>query len=357
MQLKKVVNHGNSRWRVSTYIDGRRKQRFFTSKKLAVEWIKFLKVDEKSGNFWSDISTEEQRDIILAYKLAASKGLSIYRCLLQTPQQINPKPLSVSDAILEYQEIINQRSLRPRTLKQTQHNLSLLAEEFGNESVHCVTAGNLEKWFQRRNWKRSTVDGVIAKIGPFFSWLVREGLIDKSPCGAIRRPIRDNSKPPSILSVKAANELLNVAKRLDPEFAKYFAIGIFAGVRPHEIERLDDKDITERYIEITAANAKCRKRRLVNVLPNLKEWLKVSPNTPLKNKRRRKLALIKAAGISWAHDIMRHSYASYHLAHFSSADKTALELGHRDTNMLFRHYRQLVTREEAEKFWAIRPEL
>ena len=79
MLLKKVVNHGNVRWRVSTYIDGRRKQRFFNSKKLAVEWIKFLRVDENSGSFWSDISTEEQRDIILAYKLAASKGLSVYR--------------------------------------------------------------------------------------------------------------------------------------------------------------------------------------------------------------------------------------------------------------------------------------
>jgi len=100
--VKKVVNHGNSLWRVSTYIDGRRKLRFFASKKLAIEWIKFLKDDEKSGNFCSDISTEEQRNIILAYRLAASKGLSIYLCILQTPTQINPKPLSVSDAILEY---------------------------------------------------------------------------------------------------------------------------------------------------------------------------------------------------------------------------------------------------------------
>ena len=93
----------------------------------------------------------------------------------------------------------------------------------------------------------------------------------------------------------------------------------------------------------------------MNVLPNLKEWLKVSPETPLKNKRRRKLAIIKAAGLNWAHDIMRHSYASYHLAQFESADKTALEMGHRDTQMLFRHYRELVTKEEAQAYWAIEP--
>ena len=315
-----------------------------------MEWIKLLRVDENSGNFWSDISTEEQRDIILAYKLAASKGLSVYRCLLQTPARAELKPLPLSEAVLEYQEVIKQRSL-----KQTQLFLSQLADEFGNELVHCVTASLLEKWFQKRNWKRSTIDGVIAKIGPFFSWLVREEYIEKSPSSIIQRPINDDCAPPKIFSVEETVKLLTTALRLDPPYAKYFAIGLFAGVRPHEIERLKEKDISERYIEITAATAKCRKRRLVNVLPNLKEWLKVSPKTPLKNKRRRKLALIKAADISWPHDIMRHSYASYHLAHFCSADKTALEMGHRDTQMLFRHYRQLVTREAAEAFWAIWP--
>jgi len=355
MQIRKVVNHSNTRWRVSTYVAGKRKQRFFASKKLAVEWMKLLRADEICGNFWAEISIEEQRDIISAYKLAASKGLSVYRCLLQTPPQLDLKPLPVSDAVLEYQGVIKQRSLRPRSLKQTQHILSQLAEEFGNELVHCVTASLLEKWFQKRNWKRSTIDGVIAKIGPFFSWLVREGYIEKSPSSVVQRPINDDCAPPKIFSVEEAVKLLRTAFRLDPPYAKYFAIGLFAGIRPNEIDRLTEEGISERYIEITAATAKCRKRRLVNVLPNLKDWLKVSEETPLKNKRRRKWAIIKAAGISWSQDIMRHSYASYHLAQFESADKTALEMGHRDTQMLFRHYRELVTKEEAQAYWAIEP--
>ena len=204
MQIKKVVNHGHTRWRVSTYVAGKRRQRFFASKKLAVEWMKRLRVDEDCGNFWSEISIEEQRDIISAYKLAASKGLSVYRCLLQTPPQLDLKPLSVLDAILEYKEVIKQRSLRPASLTQTQLHLSQLAEEFGNELAHCVTASLLEKWFQKRNWKRSTIDGVIAKIGPFFSWLVREGHIEKSPSSAIQRPINDDTGPPKIFSAQEA---------------------------------------------------------------------------------------------------------------------------------------------------------
>ena len=41
-----------------------------------------------------------------------------------------------------------------------------------------------------------------------------------------------------------------------PPHANYFAIGLFAGVRPHEIGGLSPRDISDRYIEITARIAK-----------------------------------------------------------------------------------------------------
>ena len=148
MQLKKVVNHNNTRWRISAYVERKRVQRFFSSKKLALEWMRVVKVDESCVNFWSEISTEEQRDIISAYKLAASKGLSVYRCLLKSPAQLELKPIPVSAAILEYQAVIKQKALRPTSLKQTQRFLDYLADEFGNELVHCVSSSLLEKWFQ-----------------------------------------------------------------------------------------------------------------------------------------------------------------------------------------------------------------
>lgn len=45
---------------------------------------------------------------------------------------------------------------------------------------------------------------------------------------------------------------------------------------------------------------------------------------------------------------------SYHLAAFESAAKTALEAGHSE-QMLFNHYRAVVTQETALEFWSIRP--
>jgi integrase len=63
-----------------------------------------------------------------------------------------------------------------------------------------------------------------------------------------------------------------------------------------------------------------------------------------------------AAGImEWPDNALRHSFASYHLAHFKNAAATALELGHHDSRITFAHYRELVKPKEAERYWNIRP--
>ncbi|HUF63040.1 MAG TPA: hypothetical protein VMN36_13265 [Verrucomicrobiales bacterium] len=53
----------------------------------------------------------------------------------------------------------------------------------------------------------------------------------------------------------------------------------------------------------------------------------------------------------------RHSYASYHLAHFRNASDLALQLGHHNTEVLFAHYRELVSPDAAAAYWKIYPGL
>ena len=52
----------------------------------------------------------------------------------------------------------------------------------------------------------------------------------------------------------------------------------------------------------------------------------------------------------------RHHASYLYLAYHCSPDRTAHELGYRDTTMLYLYYRELVTQEEAQKFWSIKPE-
>jgi integrase len=65
---------------------------------------------------------------------------------------------------------------------------------------------------------------------------------------------------------------------------------------------------------------------------------------------------LNAAGIeNWPVNALRHSFASYHLARGQNAAQTSLQLGHAESAILFRHYRELVTAEAAEAFWQIFP--
>ena len=144
------------------------------------------------------------------------------------------------------------------------------------------------------------------------------------------------------------------AAAADPGMIPYLALGLFAGVRPMEIERLSWKNILSGFIEITADKAKTRQRRLISIADNLQQWLNLGGELPVTNKRKRIAKLISYIGLNWKPDIMRHSFASYHLALHRNEALTCYEMG--DNSMtLFRHYRKLVTQEQAAEFFAIRP--
>ena len=73
---------------------------------------------------------------------------------------------TIAEAVTCYLDIKEGQGLRPKSIKQIRWNLSLLNKVFGQMQCDQIRSTMLEKWFQIRGWKRSTVDGAIAKIGP-----------------------------------------------------------------------------------------------------------------------------------------------------------------------------------------------
>src|SRR4030095_16312948 len=106
--------------------------------------------------------------------------------------------------------------------------------------------------------------------------------------------------------------------------------------------------------------AKTARRRFVRMQPNLREWLlperKHKGAVVGENFRKQFDETRAAAGITdWPENALRHSFASYHLAHFTDAAALALEMGHTDSGMIFECYRQLVRPKDAERYWNIKP--
>src|SRR5262249_4468658 len=75
------------------------------------------------------------------------------------------------------------------------------------------------------------------------------------------------------LTPKEAESLM-LATDNDIELLPYHALGLFAGIRPFELQRLDWQhvDLTERHIEIVSAVSKTGRRRIIDMESNLAAW-------------------------------------------------------------------------------------
>jgi hypothetical protein len=121
-------------------------------------------------------------------------------------------------------------------------------------------------------------------------------------------------------------------------------------------------DLAGGFITVAADKAKTRQRRLVPILPSLAQWLapyagqtgNVWQGT-LGDLEEARGETVKAAGVPWKHNALRHSFISYRLAEIQNAAQVALEAGNSPT-LVFRHYRELVKPEAAKAWFAIAPE-
>jgi len=139
----------------------------------------------------------------------------------------------------------------------------------------------------------------------------------------------------------------------------YVTLGLFAGLRPFETVRLKRGDINlgARVLTVTGKRSRSRSRRHVTISGNLAQWLDGwdPPGHTYWHVRDMIQAAAKASGVELAPDVLRHSFASHHLALHRDAALTAHEMGHHNQETLYRHYRELVSQEDARAYFEISP--
>ena len=218
--------------------------------------------------------------------------------------------------------------------------------------VADVIKGDVEKWLASGNWASATRRTYLIDVVTLFSFAMKEGWCGQNVAALVERPTLDE-RPPGIFTVEHAATLIETALLTDPPIATYIAVGLFAGLRPSEAIRFKLAHVVGDYLHVFATKTRSRRRRLVTVTPALSRILASGCEITLNNFTKRLRKVRKTAGVPWPHDVLRHSFASYHLAMHGSAEKTALELGHTETGTLFNHYRELVTKADADTFFGV----
>ena len=242
--------------------------------------------------------------------------------------------------------------------KRTQSDFRYLTQRFlkvvpglAARRVRSVSSKECAQWLELAFSTPSQRKKGRAALSCVFSTAVRFGYCDVNPVNRVRAP-RVREKRMRILSRGEIQELLRTAGSYKGGIClPAVAIMLYAGVRPQEVARLTWEDVhqRERCIHILPRHSKTGGARQVTIYEPLARILqriccrkqgKICPP----DWRRHWQALHRAAGWCkelgrpWQPDVLRHTFASCHLATFHSYERLQQELGHRSSRLLRTRY-------------------
>jgi len=350
------------------YLDLRpfnRGRKFFKTKAEAeAERLRQITTLERHGREAVGLLPGELSAIIQAREKLAKHGKTIddaaafYLDYLERIRRCNVTVAELANEVLEAKRKDGMSTTYIGDLKK---RLARFSADFGNRTIAAITVEELDNWLRNLECGPKSRANFRANVGVMFSYAERRRVIDSNPVLRTAQP-KLVDKPPEIFAVDELASLLHAALSNAPAVVPMLAIGAFAGLREAEIKRLDWAEIDRRrgHIEIKSSKAKSARRRIVEMQPNLRDWLRpyagmTSAVVPVN--ARKKLDLVrKAAGFArWPKNGLRHSFASYRLAACHDAPRVASELGHTSPHMLYSTYRELVLPEEAQRYWKIIP--
>ena len=318
-------------------VNGKRKRLYFKDARSAAAELERLKIKaRRQGQAGLDMPDALRAEAVDCARRLKPYGKTIADATAFYLHRLAAKESArVSQAVDDY--------LRARTPGLSESHLSDISsrlgrfkEDFGERPTRTVSAQEVEYWLfggDGAALSPQTVSNRRAILHAFFGWLLRQKLIEFNPVAAIAKPKVVRGAP----EIWAPADLERLLKAAPPELVPVLAIGAFGGLRTSELLRLSWSEVAlERgFIEITAGKAKSSRRRLVKIEPNLAEWLapytgQTGPAWALgwRSYHEATARLCGDLGLEWPENGLRHSFASYHLAHFQSAETLALQMGH-----------------------------
>jgi integrase len=338
-----------------------RSRRTFADLKEAKEFSHLKKIERTNHGIGAISLTERQRADALEYdRMMAPYGVTPMEALRDwiKRHELNFRSETAGNAFKAFMESKTNDGLRARYLDDLRVRVGRFAEAFADRPLAGIEPREIDRYLREKGVKPLTRNSISVRLGVFFEFARTCGWVQVNPVNELTKA-KVAPHPPGILSVDQTARLLECASA---ETLPFIALGAFAGIRSAEIGRLSWEDIRweEKLVEVSAGSSKTASRRFVKMQPNLLAWLapyRTAKGAIAPDRLHKRLQADRAnAGIlHWPQNGLRHSFASYHMAHFRNAADTALELGHSNSAITFKHYRELVTPGEAERFWRIAP--
>lgn len=386
----KVLKESGKRetfWKVITpKLGGGSSRRFFKEEKDADTYMEQQQIQLSNyGTAGANLDERLRGKAIAADEILSPLGLDLldaakhYAAFIKTSRSGIP----LSEAVERFLKTRSGSEYSPVYKKAIAHRLKRLVEMFPDRTTRQLSSSDVDAFLSGCGGIES-VKGFRSTTKAFFNHWVEEGQCDKNP---VRKgKSEDVTYAVEILSPEQCAILL---ASCTADTLPSVAIGMFAGLRSSEIERLNWSNVRLSESVIILGKEVARKtgsRRVVPIHPTLAKWLQpyakesgmIQPSDfrklfdrvrvtagfkPSFSKRNddELQALLKASKgrkeklTPWPSNCLRHSAISYAMADCGDQSKVASWAGNSPA-MIKKHYDAQATPSAAVKFYSITPD-
>jgi integrase len=353
-------------------VNGKRERTFFKNRIAADTYAEQQRIArENMGTAAFSIDDAVRHDAVTAKKILAPFKATLTEAAKYFVKHARPRGGSKTmlDLVTEILDAKKKLGRRKSTLDDYRFVFNRFNRSYGERMAHDVHQNDVEAWLDGNTKSLATRRIYMKFLNTLFAYALKRGYMAVNPLDSLEMP-QVLLKPPAIFTVEQTISFLRaVVKKPELELLPYVSIGLFAGLRPTEMTRLEWSHVRldQRVILVNADASKTSQKRFVDISDNLLAWLSPiakdsgaltprSLSVRVREAWRKTMEYEHGKIEKWPQDGMRHSYATYHLAHHKNAPLTSLQMGHTSPQMLFNHYRNLVLAPDAEQYWKITPD-
>jgi hypothetical protein len=275
--------------------------------------------------------------------------------------------ISISDASAKFREA-KEGVIRDRTLIQLKSTLKQFERFTDSCHLHEVSGETVDNFLSSLRARdgiakasRKTWNNYRGDLHQFFEWCCekQQRYLATNPAADAKRYNIENGHV-DVLAIKKCRDLMeHVSEFKEGKLARYFALALFAGIRPGgELEKLAGHseliDLESKVVRITAEISKVGKPRQIKIRPNLRKWLERFPGEIIPVNADRDLKTVRKK-FKLSHDVCRHTFISMHIGAFKSFADAAIESGNSEV-IIRDHYLNTSTLSAAKQFWKIEPQ-
>ena len=365
------------------YVDGQRKQYWFATEKKAKADCADRNQEREAYGSKVNLDSETRLEAFRAAELLRPHGKTLMDAVRHYLSQLNQLSASVPFSVLaaqvrsEFKRRKQSNEVSERHAKTLNETLNKLELRFGEQLVSEIRTEDVRNWLLGLPLAAKTRNKHRGYTSQIFSLAVDYGYTPVNPVAKIKK-FRERSTEEngdiSILSSEQTERLFRAAPR---EVIPFLTLSFFAGIRVDTLRKLDWSEVKcdEKRVIVPRYKGKNDLRYRVTLSENALAWLKphvkstgsiLVPATATNRfskqmgrpsyvaTRGRILKAAEKAGVKLPDNAGRSTFISMHVAHYESIDKTALEADN-SAAVVKKDYLDIVTREDAAKYWSIRP--